>query len=147
TLGVYCTLGSVAGYAQRLGTPLVETGEMTIDAEEISYDKKGDTVTARGNVVIRRGQTELRADEVRLNRPTNDAEAFGHVNLTDQEGTIHADYVHLNLDEETGALRAAQVHSRRYESSLSGEQIEKGPGQSFHIENGRFTTCHCTDGP
>lgn len=123
------------------------TGEIGIDAEQISYDQKANVVTARGKVVITRGQTELRADEVRLNRATNEAEARGNVSVTDPEGTLFADAMTLNLDEETGSLDTAAVESRRFHYSLSGDHIEKGLGQSYHIENGRFTTCHCNEGP
>jgi len=31
--------------------------------------------------------------------------------------------------------------------SLWGERVEKGLGQSYRIENGRFTTCQCAEGP
>jgi LPS-assembly protein len=144
---VGCTLWSAASSAQHLGAPRFESGEITVDAEQVSYDKRTDTVVARGNVVIRRGETEVRADEVQLDRRTNTAEARGHVSVTDAEGTMSAENMDFNLDEETGALLSAQVHSRRGQYSLSGDRIEKGPGYSFHIENGRFTTCHCTDGP
>lgn len=120
---------------------------MTVDAEQISYEEKTDTILARGKVIIRRGDTEIRADEVRLNRRTNDAEARGHVQVQDPEGTISADAMYLNLDEETGFLEGAEIKSHRMQYSLWGDRVEKGLGQSYHIENGRFTTCHCAEGP
>ena len=137
----------IPGHAQ-LPAPDVDAEEIGIDAEQISYDQKNNTVVARGKVVITRGDTELRADEVRLNRATNEAEASGNVRVTNPEGTITADAVSLNLDEETGSLTRAEVDARRgMRYSLRGERVEKGLGQSYHIENGQFTTCHCADGP
>jgi len=136
----------ITGRAQ-LPAPDFDAEEIGIDAEQISYDQKNNTVVARGKVVITRGDTELRADEVRLNRATNEVEARGNVRVTNPEGTITADVVSLNLDEETGALTHAEVDARRgMRYSLSGERVEKGLGQSYHIENGQFTTCHCADG-
>jgi LPS-assembly protein len=137
----------IAGRAQAPQAPAIEGAEIGIDAQEISYDEKANTVVARGKVIIKRGETELRADEVRLNRTTNDADARGNVSVTDPEGTLAADAMRLNLDEETGLLEQAKVTSRRMQYSLWGERIEKGLGQSYHIENGRFTTCHCAEGP
>jgi LPS-assembly protein len=134
------------GRAQ-LPSPDIEAEEIGIDAEQISYDQKTNTVVARGKVVITRGDTELRADEVRLNRTTNEAEARGNVTVTNPEGTITAEVVSLNLDEETGFLTKADIEARRMRYSLRGERVEKGLGQSYHIENGQFTTCHCADGP
>jgi LPS-assembly protein len=141
-----CALGPVAAPAQRLRAPQAEYGEISIDAAQISYDKKTDTVSAHGTVVIKRGDSELHADDVCLNRTTNEAEARGHVRVTDPEGTIVADALRLNLDDETGFLEHAEVTSSEYEYSLTGKRIEKGLGQSYHIENGRFTTCHCAEG-
>ena len=124
-----------------------ESQPIGIDAEQISYDKKANTIVARGAVVIKRGESELHADEVSLNRTTNVADARGHVLLTDPEGSVVADAMQLDLDEETGWLTRAEVTSPRYRYSLWGDRIEKGLGQSYHIENGRFTSCQCDSGP
>lgn len=137
----------LAGRAQPFQSAALGEQEIGIDAEEISYDQKTNTVVARGAVVITRGETELRADEVRLNRSTNEAEARGHVRITDSEGSICAETVQLNLDDETGFLEQAEVQSRRLRYSLRGDRMQKGLGQSYHIENGRFTTCRCPEGP
>jgi len=135
------------GHGQPVQRPIVEGRRITITADEMSYEQKTDNIVARGNVVITRGATELRADEVRLNRATNEADARGNVHITDPEGTVTADTAHLNLDEETGSLKDAEIHSRRFDYSLWGERVEKGLGQSYRIENGKFTTCHCAEGP
>jgi LPS-assembly protein len=131
--------------AQHLRSPLTDSEEISIDAEQISYDEKTDIVTARGKVVVKRGETELRADEVQFNRSTNEADALGNVILTDPEGDVYADALHLDLDEETGVIERAEVYLHRNHYSLQGATVEKGPGMSFHIENGTFTTCHCGD--
>jgi len=134
------------GQAQAPQLLFGDAGEIRIDAEEITYDKRTDIVTARGQVVIQRGETELHAEEVEVNRTTNEAQARGHVIVRDPNGTIAADAVRLNLDEETGWLETAEIQSPRYHYSLWGERVEKGLGQSYHIENGRFTTCRCGTG-
>lgn len=121
--------------------------EITVDADSLGYDRRSDVINASGNVAIQRGEVILRADEVKLDRRTNEAEATGNTSLTDPESEIRAEAMRMNLDEETGSLEGAQIESRRFAFSLSGDRIEKGRGQSYHIENGRFTTCRCTDGP
>jgi len=123
------------------------TQEVVIDADTLIVDQENDTVEASGNVVIRRGEVELRADEVRFSRATSEAEAFGHVSLTDPDAMLFADHLHLNLDDEMGTLLRGQVYSQRMQFSLSGDEISKGIGQSYHIVNGRFTTCLCKQGP
>ncbi len=120
--------------------------EITVDAESISYDKRNDTVSASGQVVIKLGDATLRADQVELDRRTNDADASGEASLTSPDGVIRADRMRLNLDEETGALLNGEVVSPNRGFSLRGDRIEKGSGQNYHIENGRFTTCRCREG-
>ncbi len=120
--------------------------EITIDAERIGYDKAADVVSAAGQVVIGRGDTVLCADAVELNRRTGEAEAVGNASLTSPDALIYAREMRLNLEEETGAMIGAEIHSRRLGYSLWGERVEKGGGQTYRIENGRFTTCKCGAG-
>ncbi len=135
------------GAAQIGHASSVESSETHIDAAEISYDKHTDTIVARGNVIITRGEIRLEADEVRVNNTTNEADAVGNVHLDTPEGSVVAEAIHLNLDDETGLLARARVTSRRTQYSLLGDRIEKGGGQSYRIEDGTFTTCHCAEGP
>jgi LPS-assembly protein len=121
--------------------------EITIDAESLGYDQKKDVMNASGNVVIQRGAMELRAEDVQLNRRTNEAEATGDVTLIDPQAAIFADRMEINLDTETGELVDARVQGRQQQYSLSGDLIRKGEGQTYHIANGLFTTCNCAKGP
>ncbi|MBI3786530.1 MAG: LPS-assembly protein LptD [Deltaproteobacteria bacterium] len=132
--------------AQKLPLLSTEDQEITVDAQTVTYDQKTNVMTAQGDVVIRRGETELRADEVKVNQATNEADASGNVSVSDPEGIIYADSLRLNLDDETGALTGGAIRSRRLQYSLWGRHIEKGLGQSYHIEKGRFTTCNCESG-
>jgi len=120
--------------------------EVTIKADSMSYDQKLDALTASGNVVIRRGAVELKADEVRLNQQTEEAEAIGNVTLSDPDGIMFADRMQVNLETETGELYKATLHARKQKYTLSGDIIRKGEGQTYHIENGTFTTCECESG-
>lgn len=119
--------------------------EIKVDAESISYDRQADTVAAEGGVVIQRGATTLWADKVQLDRRTSEVQAVGDAVVTSPLGVLQADRLEIDLDDETGVLENGQVDSARFGFSLTGERIEKGVGQSYHIENGRFTTCRCGD--
>lgn len=130
-------------------TPGLETDEetITVDAESLSYDQKTDTLTAVGEVLIRRGATELRAEHVEVRRATGDARATGGVSLIDPQGMLFADEMRINLEDETGEILDGEIRLTRHRYSLWGDRIEKGEGQRFRIENGRFTTCDCEEGP
>lgn len=120
--------------------------EITIDAQSLDYDQKGDILSATGDVLIRRGETTLQADSVEFNRRTSEARAIGDAVLISPEAQINADAMFLDINNETGELQGAQINADRLGYSLSGDRIEKGLGQRFRIENGRFTTCNCEEG-
>jgi len=117
--------------------------EITIDAESLSYDTKGDSLSATGDVLIRRGDTTLQADTVEYNRRTSEARALGDAVLTSPQVEIRAGAMFLDLENETGELHDASIVSERMGYSLSGGRIEKGLGQRYRIQDGRFTTCDC----
>lgn len=131
---------------EQTATPTPRPEEITVDADSVTYDKEMDTVSASGAVVIRRDDSMLRADDVLLDRRTNEAEVRGDAVLTSPDSEIHASGMRLDLDDETGQMSDARIHSERFGYTLSGEHVEKHVGQSYHIENGQFTTCNCPDG-
>ncbi|MFQ5665636.1 MAG: LPS-assembly protein LptD [Candidatus Binatia bacterium] len=143
---LYAVCAPLISLAQNVPALTFKPEEIGINAQELTYDRKTDTVVARGKVVIRRGDMVLHADEVRVNRATKQADAQGNVMITNPEGTASANVAHIDLDDETGFLEHATIQSRGLRYSLWGDRIEKGLGQSYHIENGRFTTCRCPDG-
>jgi len=147
-LASWLLIAALAGPArgQLLERAESESEEVAIDAKSVAYDQRTNTVHAHGAVVIRRGDTEVRAEDVTVNRTTNEVFARGGVSVTDPAGTLLADEIKLNLDEETGNIERGTVTSQRLRYSLRGDRIEKGVGQSYHIENGRFTTCDCDGG-
>lgn len=117
-----------------------------VDAASVTYDRDRDVAIATGDVVVRYGETEVYAQEVVVHRAIPMVEARGNVEVHDPEGVLFADSVTLDLDQETGTLTGAALRSRRLQYSLWGSRIEKHPGWSFRIVNGRFTTCQCERG-
>ena len=134
-----------AGAAARAEEPS-SSEEITIDAQSLEYDQEGDILSATGDVLIRRGDTTLRANTVEFNRRTSEARAIGDAQLTNPEADISADAMFLDLTNETGELHAARIEAGRLGYTLTGARIEKGLGQRYRIEDGRFTTCNCAEG-
>ncbi|MGH7768104.1 MAG: LPS-assembly protein LptD [Candidatus Binatia bacterium] len=90
----------------------------------------------------------LKADRVWANRETNDMEATGNVSVADPEWQLKfADRVRFNLNEEIGTIENGDLFLEKGHISLSGRRLEKYAGQSYHIEEGIFTTCLCENGP
>lgn len=121
--------------------------EINVTADSLSVGEAGTQIEAQGNVEIKREQTTLRADEVRVNRVTQDVEAKGKISVDDPEWKIKsADAVQLNLEKETGEIRNGDLFIEQGHISISGRRFQKLPGQTYHIDEAFFTTCLCESG-
>lgn len=135
---------AVPGWAQ-LRQPEQGQEPLKVQADTLHYSEQQDTVTASGNVVVNNGETTLKADTITVNRTTNEVNAQGRVEVTDPQGEIQADSLRLELTDETGQIGNGTVRLPRHQYVLTGKLMQKSYGQSYHIENGRFTTCRCED--
>jgi LPS-assembly protein len=131
-LGSFGKLGGEAG-----------NGQVGVDAETITYDQAANVITAKGAVKITRGDMTLTADTVRMNRTTQIVDAEGNVVLTDPQGKVTADAMSLNIVDELGHMEQGTVFLNQNHYQLTGGHFEKFPGQSYRIDQGRFTTCLC----
>ena len=126
-------------------TPAEEQEQVRVKADSLSYEEQSNTVTAKGNVVVTKGETTVSADTVGVNRATNEVSAQGNVVVKDPQGEINADTLHLEMENETGEATNGTVRLPRNHYILTGQTLQKSYGQSYHIENGAFTTCQCND--
>jgi LPS-assembly protein len=126
--------------------PLRKGEGLTLDAENLSADEEKNEIVARGHVTIARSNSLLTADEVRVNRDTQVGVATGNVQFTDPQGSIQADSFSGNLEDETGELTNGTILLNANKLTISGSKLQKSYGQTYHIENGEFTTCQCGSG-
>jgi LPS-assembly protein len=126
-------------------TPTGEQEQVRVKADALTYEEQSNTVTATGNVVVTKGETTVSADAVGVNRATNEVTARGNVVVKDPQGEINADTLRLEMENETGELTNGTVRLPRNQYILTGKTLQKSYGQSYHIENGAFTTCQCND--
>lgn len=116
-----------------------------MQADTLHYDEQQNTVTATGGAVVTKGNTTLKADSITVNRTTNELSAKGNVGVTDPQGRIDAKSLQFELEDETGTIGEGTVHLPRNQYILTGKLLQKSYGQTYHIENGAFTTCQCED--
>ena len=120
---------------------------ISVTADKLTAQDGGTRVEAAGNVEITREPTTLKADEVRVNRITKDVEAKGNVSVDDPEWKVKsADFMQLNLEKETGEIRNGDIFIEEGHTSITGRRFQKFIGQSYHIDEGFFTTCLCESG-
>ena len=109
----------------------------------LTYEQQGNVATATGDVVVTKGETKLSADAVSVNRDTNEMTARGNVTLEDERGNIKADAMRIEMENETGDITNGTVTLPRQQYVLTGKSLQKSYGQTYHIEDGKFTTCQC----
>ncbi len=123
-------------------------GEIQVTADSLTVGDSGSQVEAKGNVEIKRQETTVKADEVRVNRTTQDVEAKGKVSVDDPEWKVKsAESIQLNMEKETAEIQKGDLFLARDHLSMSGARFQKLTGQTYHIDEGFFTTCLCESGP
>jgi LPS-assembly protein len=143
-VAVFCVAPS---WGQSTGTGTQEQ-KMDITADSLSFGDGGKEVEAKGNVQIKRELMTLKADEVQMNNETKDLEAKGKVSLDDPTWKVKsADFMQFNLDKETGELQNGDLFMEQNHVSMSGQKLQKFVGQTYHVDEGFFTTCLCASGP
>jgi len=121
--------------------------EINLTADNLSASDGGTRIEASGNVEIKRQATTLKADEVRYNRATQDVEAKGRIVVDDPEWKVKsADAIRLNMGTEAGVIENGDIFLEDGHVSMTGRRFEKFGGQTYHIDDGFFTTCLCDSG-
>ena len=149
-LGIVAMLSTIAGEvrpAQLIGPSKGGSGEINITADKLSTTDGTSQIEATGNVEVKRDLTTLKADEVRVNPTTQDVEAKGKIMVDDPEWKIKsADSLQMNMENEIGEIQNGDLFLENGHVSMSGSRFEKFGGQSYHVDDGFFTTCLCESG-
>jgi len=136
-----------AAQGGRAGEPPPEQ-QIHVTADSLSVSDGGKQLEGQGNVELQREEMTLKADQVSVNRETQDMEATGHVSVDDPQWKVkQADRMRFNLNTETGTIENGDLFLERGHLTLSGSRIQKLEGQSYHLDEGIFTTCLCDSGP
>ena len=123
------------------------TGEINVTADKLSTSDGSNQIEATGSVELKRDLTTLKADEVSVNRATQDIQAKGKVTVDDPEWKVKsADSLQMNMETETGEIQNGDLFLENGHVSMTGRRFQKLGGQSYHIDDGFFTTCLCETG-
>jgi LPS-assembly protein len=121
---------------------------IAVTADQLSSGDGGAKIEASGNVEIKRQETTLKAQQVIVDRVTQDVDAKGNISLDDPQWKIKsADSMQMNLQKETGEIQNGDLFIEEGHLSLSGRRLQKFVGQSYHVDEAFFTTCLCDSGP
>ncbi|MGH7928959.1 MAG: LptA/OstA family protein, partial [Candidatus Binatia bacterium] len=108
-----------------------DNGPIEVTADKLSAEDGASKIEASGNVEITRDQMTLKADEVRVNRETQDVEAVGNVSVDAPEWQVRsAESLQFNLGSETGEGRDAKIFVEQGHISITGGRFQKFEGQA-----------------
>ncbi len=122
-----------------------ESGEVLMQADELTYDRERKVVTATGHVEIAYGGRILLADKVTYDETTGVSTADGHVALLDPDGNVaFADHVVLRNELKDGVAQTLSVLMTD-KSRLAGRDAERKGGEITTLHRGVYSPCEiCT---
>lgn len=129
------------------GTPDAPASEdeIAFEADTLSYDSNGDTVTATGNVVLRSADRSVRADQVTWNSSTGQIVGTGNVRFVDEEGNqLYTSRIELTDEFEAGAMEDLLL-ALREGGRLAAREGQRGEDGTVTLSSAAYTACAVTD--
>ncbi len=134
--------------AERIARPASTPGKdrLLVQAKEMIYDSKTNTVGAKGDVQLYYQGRVLEADRVSYDRNSNRVSAEGHAKITETDGTVtYAERFELTDDFRTGFIDSLKTDTSD-QTHLSAARAERLDGETTVFENGIYTACEpCKD--
>lgn len=119
-------------------------GEIAFEADTLSYDSNGDTVTATGNVVLRSADRSVRADQVVWNSATGQIVGTGNVRFVDEEGNqLYTERIELTEEFEAGAMEDLLL-ALREGGRLAAREGQRGEDGTVVLSSAAYTACAVT---
>ena len=131
----------------RFGKKEGEKDRLLVQAKELIYDSKNETVSANGNAQVYYQGRVLEADRVIYDQKARRVYAEGRVRMTESDGTIsHAERMDLTDDFRTGFIDSLKTDTAD-RTHLSSPRVERVEGNSV-FDKGIYTACDaCKDDP
>lgn len=115
------------------------------EAQQLTYDSERDLVTARGDVLLSSGDRSVRADEVSWDRAAGSIIASGNVRLVDESGNqLFTEQIELNDQFETGAMTDLLI-ALRAGGRMAARSASRGEDGTAILTDAAYTACAVTD--
>ena len=159
SLAIFCRFSGLCIAAAILGisysaSAADENQEISweLSADRLTHDQETTAITAEGDVVLKElGKekpygVEINADRIQYNTRSQQVDAVGNLRIQERYGEIRATKATIDLEKQTGLFNEATLF--RYENNLhlSGDLLEKTGKNTYHLENGKFTSCTTEEG-
>lgn len=115
--------------------------QVAFEADQLSYDENGETLTATGNVVLRSGDRSVRADSVTYNRASGVILAHGRVRFVDENGNqLFTESVDLTDRFEAGTMEDLLI-ALRQGGRLAARTGERTAGGAIALSDAAYSAC------
>lgn len=114
---------------------------VSLEADRLSYDQEGGVYEADGHVILRQGDLSLTSEQLLLQTATQDVTATGDVVIRQAEDELSGQRMQYNLATGLGSVQQGRVFLNEKNFHLSGESVERSGAATYHVTEGRFTTC------
>ena len=115
--------------------------QVAFEADQLSYDDNGETLTATGNVVLRSGDRSVRADTVTYNRTSGKILAHGRVRFVDENGNqLFTESVELTDKFEAGTMEDILI-ALRQGGRLAARNGERTGDGTVALTDAAYSAC------
>lgn len=115
--------------------------QVAFEADQLSYDENGETLTATGNVLLRSGERSVRADSVTYNRTTGVIMASGRVRFVDENGNqLFTESVELTDQFEAGTMEDLLI-ALRQGGRLAARTGERTGDGAIALTDAAYSAC------
>ena len=105
------------------------------------YDKKNDRIIAKGNVEVYYKNYALNADNLTYDQKANTLDAVGNVRIKEPDGAVvNADRITLTDDFRDGFIRSFRAVTKD-EARIAAANAVRKDGNTTVFERGVFTPC------
>lgn len=130
-------IGQVMGFEP----PDTAEGPVNMEADKLTYDQKGDSISLEGSVRILYQNTSVQADKVIYYNKTKDVVAEGRVILTEGEDILRCDRLEMNIDTKKGVVYQGRLFLKQKNFHITGSKAEKLGEMEYRIYDATLTSC------
>jgi LPS-assembly protein len=115
--------------------------EIAFEADGLSYDSEADVVTATGNVLARSGDQSVRADAISWNRMSGEIVATGNVRLVDEDGNqLFTERLELTEELKAGAMQNLLLAFRQG-GRLAADAAQRDEVGNIILDQVAYSSC------
>lgn len=129
----------------KMGSLVHSKEKVTVQADNVEYDRKTGMYTATGNVKISQGPVVLTSDKATLNEQTGDAEATGKARLVSEDNVVFADRIKVNFNTSLGVIEQGNIFVEKENYHIAGSSMQRVSEDEYLVYSGNMTTCNASN--